>query len=335
MRASIAAIFVLLSLGGGCEFERDSVGQGYYGPVQAGTRASGVAGTSSPPMAAGGSPAVSAGRIAPAPPPAPPPMAAAGAGAAGRPAIAAGPCDLSGRWLSTEHFVTDALGQLQYAHTYYYYEIAQQGSAFKVSKGLQCGNDAVGEGDLAVTVSFRASWPASMQKIVLQGRTGSSMPAAVGCDVSFEKWYTVQGATLPHYLDPATTLPTVEQQAAGSTPGWEDWDNDGNPGVTGLLTGAISGKVFVAPRNWTSMTGNVPDVTNLFSLPLQWESEKNLIGYDGSPLLVSDAVRAADPQLHFTELARLSDNEATGDDASICARVVELAPTLTARAAGL
>ena len=40
---------------------------------------------------------------------------------------AATACDLSGRWLSTVHKVTDALGQLQYVHTYDYYEIEQQG----------------------------------------------------------------------------------------------------------------------------------------------------------------------------------------------------------------
>jgi hypothetical protein len=44
----------------------------------------------------------------------------------GEPATPSGPCDMSGRWLSTVHYVTDALGQLQYAHAYIYYELAQQ-----------------------------------------------------------------------------------------------------------------------------------------------------------------------------------------------------------------
>jgi hypothetical protein len=48
----------------------------------------------------------------------------------------AGPCDLSGRWLSTVRTVTDALGQQQIARSYVYYEIAQQGDAFTVSKGI-------------------------------------------------------------------------------------------------------------------------------------------------------------------------------------------------------
>jgi hypothetical protein len=47
------------------------------------------------------------------------------------------------------------------------------------------------------------------------------------------------------------------------------------------------------------------------------------------------AVRAADASLHFAQLARLKDGQATGDDAAICNALVELGPTLTPEAAGM
>lgn len=244
-------------------------------------------------------------------------------------------CDLTGHWLSTVHLTTDALGQLQYAHTYHYYQIEQKGGAFTITKGLLCGVDAVGVGAFAVNVDFKPSWPAIASRVNFAGWKGSSAPAANGCKLDFEKWYTVRGATLPHYLDPAIPLPTADEKAAGGKPGWEDWDGDGNPGLTGVLSGVVSGKIFVAPRQWTQMSGSVPNVSGVFKLPVQWNQEPNVMSYDGSPLLASDAAKAADPALHFTEFARLTKEQAAGDDAAICKRMVELALKLTPAAAGM
>jgi hypothetical protein len=237
--------------------------------------------------------------------------------------------------LSTVHLTTDALGQLQYAHTYNYYEIEQKGDAFTVTKGMRCGDDAVGVGAFAVNVDFKASWPGSASRVGVAGRKGTSVPAATGCKIDFEKWYTVRGATLPHYLDPAIPLPTADEKATATKPGWEDWDGDGNPGLTGVLSGVVAGKIFVAPRQWTQMSGSVSNVSGVFKLPVQWNQEANVMSYDGSPLLASDSAKAADPALHFTEFARLTPEQATGDDAALCKRMVELAQTLTPAAAGM
>jgi hypothetical protein len=40
----------------------------------------------------------------------------------------------------------------------------------------------------------------------------------------------------------------AENMASRSTPGWEDWDSDGNPGISGSIPGAVTGKIFVASR---------------------------------------------------------------------------------------
>ena len=75
-------------------------------------------------------------------------------------------------------------------------------------------------------------------------------------------------------------MPTAMQQAAGSTPGWEDWDGDGQPGITGSLTVTVTGRIFVAPRQWTDQQGAVPNVTTAFTLPVTWDQEQNVMAYD-------------------------------------------------------
>jgi hypothetical protein len=82
------------------------------------------------------------------------------------------------------------------------------------------------------------------------------------------------------------------------------------------------------------MSGTVPSVGSVFTLPLQWDQEPNVMAYDGSAFLGAEAVRAADASLHYAQFARLSPDQATGDDAAICKSIVKLAPTLTPKAAG-
>jgi len=284
---------------------------------QANTGSAGMAGTQPTAAAGDGAPPMANSAMPTAPP------------------ASAGPCDMSGRWLGTVHYVTDALGQLQYSHTYLYYEIQQTGAVFIVSKGLHCGDDAVGAGDFAATVDLSGSWAGTMTRVQHMGRAGTSEAVSGGCQISLDKWYTVRGATISHYLDPSTTLPTAEEPASDTAPGWEDWDMDGNPGVTGAISGVVSGKIFTAPRQWTQMSGVVPDLASGVRLSVMWDQEPNVMSYDGSPLLASSAARAADPTLHFSQFVRLQDGQAVGDDAAICASVVELAPTLTPEASGL
>jgi hypothetical protein len=311
---------------------QDQVYPGYYGEPARDEQAMGGAPRSGSPApggtgvhvaGTGGEPTANAG-------------AASVGGTGGVPdAPIADACDLSGRWLVTLHLVTDAIGQQQTVHSYLYYEIEKQAEGFSITKGLHCGDDAVAEGLFAVKADFRKAWPSAIPRVSYAGRPVSSTPAGGGCQVTFAKWYTVRGASYPHYIDPAIPLPTIDQPASGTTPGWEDWDEDGRPGITGLISGTVTGKVFVAPRIWNELAGTVPETGDRFELPVAWNQEYNMLGYDGTELLASDAVRAADPRLHFAELARLAPDRVTGDDLAICSAVVELAPTLTPRAAGL
>jgi hypothetical protein len=354
MRTQLSTLLAGLVLAGAtaCDFAHDVVGDGYYGATPQAGRGltpSSPVGTDNTPM--GPASQATPGSVSPGvagSANATPNAGTAGGGAAGERAapmmaVAQPPatttsgasCDLTGRWLSTLHQVTDALGQLQYVHKYIYYAIEQSGDTFRVTKGMQCFNDVTADGDFAVNGDFSGAWPSLQRKVVYAGRAGTSAKVANGCKIDLAKLYTVYGATLPKYLDPSVPLPSAEQKATDTAPGWEDWDGDGNPGITGVMSLTVEGKIFVATREWTALSGTVPDVSSLFKLSLTWDQEPNVLAYDGSPFLSSTAVRAAEPSLHFAQLVRLKPGQATDDDDAICKSVRELAPELTPEAAGM
>jgi len=333
-----------------CDYSRDFVAPSCYGDMTQAGRAAPAANSGSakpattatkpgagakPVTTAAGSGGSSAPADATGAPAKPTPGEPATSQTTGSTSSGASSCDLTGSWLVTVHKVTDGLGNLQTIHDYYFYEIAQQGDSFSVARGLKCGSDVIGGGAFAITVSYAGAQAGVIKHVTHDGRTGTSASAAGGCQIAFAEQYTVGGATVPYYLDPSTTLPTVDDMATGTMPGWEDWDEDGKPGITGILEGTITGEIYTAAREWASYSGSATDVSSVFKLAMEWDQEPNVMSFEGSPFLGSSAVRAADASLHFVELARLSADQASGEDLALCQRLVELAPTLTPEAAGM
>jgi hypothetical protein len=302
-----------------CEGFSDSVDPGYYGVGVGGSSAASTIKTSSKTSSSvGGSSGASQSSD----------DSPDNSGTAG-----GGKCDMTGRWLRTTHVITESMGQQQIVFEWMYYEIKQSGNTFKVTKGLLCGDLGWGLGLFPVTCDFSKAYNANTKHLRLDGRTGTSVPTSDGrCKVQFNRAVTVRGATVPYYLDISNPLPTLEQKATGGTPGWEDWDGDGNPGVTGNLSGTVTGQLYLTPRRWDMLGGTVPDVSSKITLREKWGNEAGLVSYNGSEMLASDSAVAADPTLHFVQLARLASNQATGDDLAICAAVRKLAPSLTPEA---
>jgi hypothetical protein len=175
-----------------------------------------------------------------------------------------------------------------------------------------------------------------MQTDCLQtGRTGTSVATSSGCSVSFEKYYEVIGASVPYYLQNlSVAMPTASQEATATSPGWQDWDDDGNPGITMNVTGLTTGQIYVSLRTYTQWSGAIAAGSNNFTLADDWDSDTDLLGYDGSSLLTSTASASKDndASLHFATFARLSASQATGDDTAVCTAIRSLAPMLAPEA---
>jgi hypothetical protein len=246
--------------------------------------------------------------------------------------VAANPrCDMNGRWLVAQRVLADAIGQKQASHNWFYYEIRQTGDRVTVTKGLHCGYEVVPVTSLAANVDSQGAWPGILTHDSDTGRQGTMSVTPSGCRLAIEKRYTVRGATVAFYSDPHQTMPTASQQAAGNTPGWEDWDMDGHPGITLVISegGSNLGDLYCAQRDWNEFDGPVPYGATNFSVPVTWGSEQDALGYSGSSLVTQPASPDTDAAQHYAWFARLGPAQATGDDATICAAVRSLVPTLT------
>jgi hypothetical protein len=244
-------------------------------------------------------------------------------------------CDLSGRWIMTERMQSSAFGAQQVNLNWYYLEIQQQGEALVITRSLACGNTTNNApGDLfEVHMDDRRAWPSYQANTNYDGRKGSSRSSGSGCEASFEQSAAIRGMTVDYYEDPSRPLPTLEQRESGATPGWADWDNDGNPGVTLVVTGTASGTLYTAMRTVvTSLSGTFAPGAQLIKLDnMNWKVDRVVLATkepDPLNILASPAERNPGAGLNFAELARLGVDQATGGDDAICAAIRELAPAL-------
>jgi hypothetical protein len=237
-------------------------------------------------------------------------------------------CDLNGRWLIALRVLADALGQTQASHNWFYYEMRQDGEDVTVTRGLQCGLEVVHVSALGADVDAQNAWPSLLAHDSDTGRKGTMQATASGCQLDIEKRYTVRGATLPFYADPNQTMPTASQQASGCTPGWEDWDGDGHPGITLTVSGAATGHLYCAQRDWNQYSGAIAQNATSFTVPATWDSGQDVLGYDGSSLITGSSVPDPDASQHYAVFVKLGPSQATGDDTATCAAVRALVPTL-------
>jgi hypothetical protein len=239
-------------------------------------------------------------------------------------------CDMNGHWLVAQRVLAQALGQTQASHNWFYFEIQQSGDELLVTKGLQCGFEVKATSAFGANVDSSLVWPSLLTHDTDTGRRGTMTVSGSGCQLAIEKRYTVRGATVSYYENPGTTMPTASQQAKGTTPGWEDWDMDGHPGITLAVTGAASGHLYCAQRDWNQFAGPMAASSTSFSVPVQWDAGQDALGYDpnGSSLVTQSAAPATDPSQHYAWFVKLDASQASGDDTAICAAVRSLVPTL-------
>jgi hypothetical protein len=232
-------------------------------------------------------------------------------------------CDLNGRWLVVQRELATALGQDQAAHNWFYYEVRHEGADVVVTKGLHCGYEVVKRSALSASVDSSGAWPAFLARNSSTGRRGTFVKEGAGCHLQLQREYVVRGATVAYYANPAAPLPTRDQRAEGATPGWEDWDGDGNPGFSLVVTSALaSGTVYTCQRDWTEYDGPTQPAPKL-KVALRYGGQQVALGRSaGAPQVIeSTSAPSSDPSQHYAWWHRLPDGAATGSDAEICAAV--------------
>jgi len=265
---------------------------------------------------------------------APPPVFDAGAGS-GQP-VQDAECNLNGRWLVAQRELASAIGQDQAAHNWFYYEVSHEGADVLVTKGLHCGYEVIKVSALSAAVDSSGAWPSFLTHDSSAGRKGTYVKEGSNCHLKLDKEYTVRGATVSYYSNPSTTLPGKTEQANGSTPGWEDWDNDGNPGVSLKVSSTLaSGVLYTAQRDWTQYDGTTPLSATKFQVSITYDGEQiALRRSSGSPQAIeSTSSPSSDTTQHYAWIHKLDDGQATGSDDAICAAVRQLKDTLVPEAA--
>jgi hypothetical protein len=234
--------------------------------------------------------------------------------------------------LITQRTVAQGLGVRQRAAWWFYYEIGQNGSDLTVKRGLVCGNEVYPLDLLAASVQFKAAFPELVKKSSNAGRRGKAIASGSSCNVSFEKSYDIVGATTPYYKDPNIALPTLEQQASGSTPGWEDWDADGEPAVSLIVSGIANGSRYTVLRVFSEWSGTIAAGATTFKIAVpDWGQQESVLGVT-SDLLTLTGEPDADPSGHFTQFAKLTPDQVKADDLAMCDFVRMQAATLTPEA---
>jgi hypothetical protein len=182
-------------------------------------------------------------------------------------------------------------------------------------------------------------------------RTGTMTPSGSSCTFHLAKYYIVRGATVAYYVDPSKSMSVDMPVASGSSPGSEDWDNDGHAGITMTVTGIANGDIYAAQRDFSEYNGTVPQNAKAF--------EVGVVGSDGKPALAPEQY-ALNPTPYGNGCSGLCTLSATVDqcpaasaggcaaeffvdwvrlasppganDTAICKAVVSQAPTIAPRA---
>jgi hypothetical protein len=258
-------------------------------------------------------------------------------------------CDLTGHWAVEKVTVSAAtVGTLlQEATTKnrMYYHIVQDGEQFEIVGSLECGFFV--ESLVTVTLSGDTQ-EALMCMVDSNGRQGTAQLNGDDCEVRFDTRYTVRGLSpMEHWLDddwapaegmvasspnlPAPDMPncTCDGNACEcddngrydpgtGTPGWDDWDQNGLPGIT-ILPGRDN-RWYVHMRDWDRYLGTVPAGSaeaplDDLELEVEWWNAQGLMAYtEGSIVADEQPHLEAD---HYVTLRRIDapDRNALDDDA--------------------
>jgi hypothetical protein len=237
-------------------------------------------------------------------------------------------CDLTGRWIVRDATVQVGLGGAVRQQTLLleYWDVAQKGLEFQLIKHRVCDIRSHSIGALAATEVYYAEAyrDALRDHVRLEGRRGLSGGLdADTCALSVAEAANVRGASLPYYAEPSHGLP--REPAADDAPGTEDWDGDGQPGMSVQVTGAATGLVFSAFRSFDAPFDTFPAHAARFSVAESFRVERVLLGSDPAGVPSTPLSASADPADNTRTFLRFeADTDGLGDDV-LCERVRDAA----------
>lgn len=211
-------------------------------------------------------------------------------------------CDLRGTWAMREVTFQDTAAGVMTNSTWYYWQINHAGTAIEVAEGIGCGARITGgEG---VTFADTTQTPETVRSMLSRtGGTGTTGTYADngsgGCDLTFDDRVTIRGATISHYgvlkTDYESLDPTVDQLFVSElpvkdsaeavydgmtlvTPGWEDWEPDGNPGVRWVVDVFLfGGSRHSVARDLLAYSGTTAQDASTFEIGIDFQVQEEIL----------------------------------------------------------
>ena len=204
--------------------------------------------------------------------------------------------DVSGTWGLFSKYFSNAQGLSgsQISRSYYLQEYVQNGEELTVTETL-C-DIAIDAPTAGTSIRLGPGFAAAQPQVT---RAGTIIAGIDSYEFSLELTYVARGVDLADVVD--EELPTDP-----ADPRVLDPDNDGNPGLTLLLDGILSGQLFEVQRDFTELTGTQTSADRIEGLA-RWGSELSYLGADPEFLLdvVGEALPDSDPNKHTFEIVRL------------------------------
>lgn len=204
--------------------------------------------------------------------------------------------DISGTWGLFSKYFSNAQGVSgsQITRSYYLQEYTQNGDELTVTETL-C-NIEIDAPDAGTSIRLGPGFAAAQPQVT---RAGSIITGIDSYEFSLELTYIARGVEL-------ADLENEELPTDPTDPRVQDADNDGNPGLTLLLDGILTGQLFEVQRDFTELTGTQTSADRIEGLA-NWGSELSYLGSDPEFLLdlVGEALPDSDPSKHTFEIVRL------------------------------
>jgi hypothetical protein len=224
--------------------------------------------------------------------------------------VASPQCQLEGAWMAEEVTTQIGLGDAirQRTTQLEYWLFAQDGMDVTTLRHLVCDITARNVGVLSTTEThYTAAYRDALRDHDAQaGRRALIGETSEGaCAVSFAEGVQLRGATLDVFATPAMPLPTTAQK--GETPGAEDWDGDGHPGMTVQVTGAATGQLFTVIRSFDAPQGTLPADAAAFAVAETFRIERKVLGTLPASLPTAELTASPRYRDQYRAFLRLDD----------------------------